>query len=60
MNRISTNYHNIETYRINKISLSCYDNKKHIFEDIYSRLSYLHKYTRESYQNNFTEYRQFI
>ena len=29
MNRIPTKDHNIGTYRINKISLPCYDNKKH-------------------------------
>ena len=52
MNRIPTKYHDIGTYRINKISLSCYDDKTHILEDGYSRLPNFHEYTLLSHKNN--------
>ena len=43
MNRIQSKDHNIGTYRINKISLPCYSDKKHILKDGYSRLSHFLK-----------------
>ena len=33
MNRIQKKYHKIGTYEINKISLSCFDDKIHILND---------------------------
>ena len=45
MNRIQSKDHDVETNRINKFSLFCYDNKRHILEDVYSTLSHLHKST---------------
>ena len=45
MNRIQSKNHNIESYRINKVSLSSYDDKKYILTDGYSRLSHFHKST---------------
>ena len=47
MNRIQKKKnHNIGSFRINKISLFSYDDKKHILKDGYIRLSHFHKYTR--------------
>ena len=45
INKIQSKVHNVRTYSINKISLSCYDNKKHIIEDGCSRLSHFYKST---------------
>ena len=39
MNRSQSKDHNVESYRINKISLSSYDDKKDILKDGYNRLS---------------------
>ena len=49
MNRIQSKNHNIGSYRSNKISLS-YDDKKNILKDVYSRLSYFHKFTPKPYE----------
>ena len=46
MNRIQSKDHNVGSYRINKISLSSYDDKKHILKDGYSRSRQFHKSTR--------------
>ena len=46
MNRIPSKDHDIGSYRINKISLPSYNDKKYIVEDGYNRLSYFHKSTR--------------
>ena len=61
MNRIQNNNRNIGSYRINKISLSSYDDKKYLLRDAYivgyhifiNRLVNLIK-------NSFLKYRQFI
>ena len=45
MNKIQSKDHDIATYRISKIYLPCCDNKKHILEDGYSRLSHFYKST---------------
>ena len=42
MNRIQSKDNNIGSYRINKISLSSYDDKRYIPKDEYSRLSHFH------------------
>ena len=39
INRIQSKNHNIGTYRINKVYLSCYDDKKYILEDEHSRFT---------------------
>lgn len=54
-NKIQSKNHNIKTYRINSISLSCYDAtiNKYILENGYSRLSHFYKSTRQLYENNF-------
>ena len=46
MNRIQNKDHNIGFYRINKISLSSYNDKTYILEDGYSRLSHFYKSIR--------------
>ena len=47
INRIQSRDRNIESYRINKTSLSSYDDQKYIYilEDGYSRLSNFFKST---------------
>ena len=46
MNRIQSKDYNIRSYKISKVFLSCYDDKKHTPEDGYSKLSHFHKSTR--------------
>ena len=46
LNSIQSKDHNIWTYRVIKISLSCYNDKKHILEHGYSRLLDFHKSAR--------------
>ena len=43
--RIQRKDHDIRTYRINKISLSFYDDKKYTLEHRYYWLSHFHKST---------------
>ena len=43
MERMQTNFHELETYEVNKIYLSCFDDKRHIFEDGTENLLYDHK-----------------
>ena len=45
MNRNQIKDHNIGLHKINKISLSSYDDEKYILKDACSRLSYFHKFT---------------
>ena len=42
LNWIKSKDHNIESCRINKISLSSYDDKRYILKDEYTRLSHFH------------------
>ena len=46
MKRTQSNLHRIRTYNISKISLSCFDNKRHILDDAINTLAYFHKDTR--------------
>ena len=39
MNRIKTEDHRIGTYEINKISLSCFDDKIYVLNNGYDRLA---------------------
>ena len=43
MNRIQAKKHKIETYEIGKISLSCFDDKRHVLDDLTHTLAYFHK-----------------
>ena len=43
MKRILSERHNIGSYVINKISLSCYDDKRFILNDGINTLAYGHK-----------------
>ena len=43
--KVQSKNHNIGTYRINKVYLSCYNESKHILEDGYHRLSHFQKST---------------
>ena len=43
MKRIQAKKHKIETYEINKISLSCFDDKRQVLDDGIHTLAYFHK-----------------
>ena len=43
MNRIQAKKHKIGTYEIDKISLSCFDDKRFVLEDGIHTLPYFHK-----------------
>ena len=43
MKRIQAKKHKIVTYEINKISLSCFDDKRHVLDDGVHTLAYFHK-----------------
>ena len=43
MKRIQSVLHDIGTYEINKISLSCFDDKRYVLDDGINTLTYFHK-----------------
>ena len=43
MKRIQAKKHKIETYEIDKISLSCFDDKRYVLDDDVNTLAYFHK-----------------
>ena len=43
MKRIQSVLHRIGTYDINKISLNCFDDKRHVLDDGIHTLAYFHK-----------------
>ena len=43
MKRIQAKKHKIGTYEIDKISLSCFDDKSYVLDDSVNTLSYFHK-----------------
>ena len=43
MKRIESNIHSAGTYDVNKISLSCFDDKIHVLGDGINTLAYFHK-----------------
>ena len=43
MNRIQSKKHKLGTYEIDKISFSCFDNKKYVLDDGIYTLTYFHK-----------------
>ena len=59
MKRIQAKKHKIGTYEIDKISLSCFDDKRYVLDDGIHTLAYFHKDSdnqkeliMESYCNN--------
>ena len=49
MKRIQSKKHKLGTYEIDKISLSCFDDKRYVLDDGIYPLSYFHK---NSVKNN--------
>ena len=49
MKRIQIKRHKLGTYEIDKISLSCFDNKRYVLDDGNYALSYFHKDSVTSY-----------
>ena len=47
MRRIQSKKNKIGTYEINKISLSCFDNKRFVLDDGIHTLAYVHKELRK-------------
>ena len=45
MKRIQSKNHKIRTYKINKMSLSCFDNKRFLLDDGIHTLAYFHRFT---------------
>ena len=43
MKRIQSNLHSFGTYDVNKISVSCFDDKRYILNDGINILAYFHK-----------------
>ena len=43
MKRIQAKNHKIGTYEIDKISLSCFDDKRYVLDDGVNTLAYFHK-----------------
>ena len=43
MKRIQSKKHKLGTYEINKISLSCFDDKRYVQDDGINTLAYFHK-----------------
>ena len=43
MKRILSERHNVDTYLLNKVSLSCLDDKRFILDDGINSLAYVHK-----------------
>ena len=48
MKRIQAKKHKIGTYEIEKISLSCFDNKRYMLDDGIYTLAYFHKDSDDS------------
>ena len=45
MKRIQSKKHELGTYEIEKISLSCFDDKRYVLDDWIRTLVYFHKYS---------------
>ena len=43
MKRIQSKLHEIGTFDLNKISLSCFDDKRYVLGDVINTLAYFHK-----------------
>ena len=51
MKRIQGKKHKLGTYEIDKISLSCFDDKRYVLDDRIHTLSYFHKNSVKSCNN---------
>ena len=51
MKRIQCKKHKLGTYEVDKISLSCFDNKRYVLDDRIYTSSYFHKNSVTSYNN---------
>ena len=51
MKRIQSKKHKLGTYEIDKISLSCFDDKRYVLDDKIYTLSYKNKNSITSYNN---------
>ena len=51
MRRIQTKKHKLGTYKIDKTSLSCFDDKRYVLDDGIYTLSYFHKNSVKSCNN---------
>ena len=51
MKRIQSKKHKLGTYEIDKISLSCFDNKRYVLDDVIYTLSYFQKNSVTSCNN---------
>ena len=51
MKRIQSKKQKLGTYEIEKISLSCFDNKRYVLDDGIDTLSYFHENSVTSYNN---------
>ena len=51
MQKIESKKHKLGTYEIDKISLSCFDDKKYVLDDGIYTLSYFHKNSATSCSN---------
>ena len=47
MKRIQSKKHKIGTYEVHKISLSCFDDKRFVFDDGIHTIAYFHKDLRK-------------
>ena len=52
MKRIQAKKHKIGTYEIDKISLSCFDDKKYVLDDGVNTLAYFNKYCNKKCDKN--------
>ena len=52
MKRIQAKKHKIGTYEIDKISLSCFDDKRYVLDDGVNTLAYFHKDCNKKCDNN--------
>ena len=52
MKRIQAKKHKIGTYEINKMSLSCFDDKRYVLDDVVNTLAYFHKDCNKCDNNN--------
>ena len=52
MKRIQAKKHKIGTYEIDKISLSCFDEKRYVLDDGVNTLAYFHKDCNKKCDNN--------
>ena len=51
MKRIQNKKHKLRIYKIDKTSLSCFDDKRHVLDDGIHTLSYFHKNSAKSCNN---------